>query len=95
MQNIQRPLPFVLASTNTGAMIVNHLDRNENAYGAYGVGYQYLQTASFDALEVGNVIELLKLRRQYFKDGVFALDCGANIGAHTISWAIHTTNWGA
>ena len=94
MQNIQRPLPFVLASTNTGAMIVNHLDRNENAYGAYGVGYQYLQTASFDALEVSNVIELLKLRRKYFKEGVFALDCGANIGAHTIPWAIATTNWG-
>ncbi len=94
MQNIQRPLPFVLASTNTGAMIVNYLDRNENAYGAYGVGYQYLQTASFDALEVGNVIELLKLRKQYFKEGVFALDCGANIGAHTIAWSIATTNWG-
>jgi len=37
---------------------------------------------------------VLNLRRQYFKDGVFAIDCGANIGIHTIEWAKCMTGWG-
>ena len=48
MIHIQRPLPFILASTNIGTMIVNHLDKCETPNGAYGVGYQFLQTGSFD-----------------------------------------------
>lgn len=94
MRNIARPLPFVLASTNTGTMILNYLDRNQTQYGAYGVGYQFLNTASFDKEEISNVIALLNLRREYFGDGVFALDCGANIGAHAIEWGIEMTGWG-
>ena len=41
MIHIQRPLPFILASTNIGTMIVNHLDKCETPNGAYGVGYQF------------------------------------------------------
>ncbi len=89
-----RALPFVLAATNSGTMILNYLDRNQNSLGSYGVGYQYLQNACFDPEEVHNVLILLNLRRKYFGDGVFALDCGANIGAHTIEWAIEMTDWG-
>ena len=33
-------------------------------------------------------------RRQYFNDGVVALDCGANIGVHSIEWAKIITGWG-
>ena len=94
MRNVARPLPFVLASTNTGTMILNYLDRNQTQYGAYGVGYQFLNTASFDKEEISNVIALLNLRREYFGDGVFALDCGANIGAHAIEWGSEMTGWG-
>jgi hypothetical protein len=35
------------------------------------------------------------LRRQYFKDGVVVIDCGANIGAHTIEWGKRMTGWGS
>lgn len=91
MRNTKRALPFILAATNTGTMILNYLDRNQTQYGVYGVGYQYLNTASFDKEEISNVVTLLNLRREYFGDGVFALDCGANIGAHAIEWGIEMT----
>ena len=94
MIHIQRPLPFILASTNIGTMIVNHLDKCETPNGAYGVGYQFLQTGSFDFYEVESVVALLNLRRQYFGDGVVALDCGANIGAHSVTWGIAMTHFG-
>lgn len=90
-----RPLPFVLAATDTGTMIVNRNDHCTNAAGlTYGVGHQFLNTASFDADEVDALLRLLHLRRQYFGDGVTALDCGANIGAHSIAWGIEMTHWG-
>jgi FkbM family methyltransferase len=40
-------------------------------------------------------VSVLNLRRQYFKDGVFAIDCGANIGIHTVEWAKCMTGWGS
>ena len=127
MNHILRPLPFVLASTNTGTMIINHCDRhshatkaskkpkNINGEGAikqkngdtaqkidssdetqasFGVGFQYLASASFDADEVMSAVSLLRLRKQYFGDGVVAIDGGANIGAHTIAWGIEMTYFG-
>lgn len=127
MNHILRPLPFVLASTNTGTMIINHCDRhshpakaskkpkNINGGGAikqkngnttqkldssdetqasFGVGFQYLASASFDADEVMSAVSLLRLRKQYFGDGVVAIDGGANIGAHTIAWGIEMTYFG-
>lgn len=94
MRNVNRPLPFVLASTNTGAMILNHLDRHDTVHGSYGVGFTFLNQASFDPQELNNALILLHLRRQYFGDGVFVLDCGANIGAATVEWAIEMSQWG-
>jgi FkbM family methyltransferase len=40
-------------------------------------------------------VSVLHLRRQYFRDGVFAIDCGANIGIHTVEWAKRMTGWGS
>lgn len=95
MKHINRPLPFILASTNTGAMIVNHQDYAHDQHGnTYGVGCQYLSRGSFDPSEIELVLNLLNLRRQHHGDGVTALDCGANIGAHTIAWGIEMTGWG-
>ncbi len=39
-------------------------------------------------------MELLSLRRTNFGDGVVALDCGANIGVHTVEWARAMSGWG-
>lgn len=90
-----RPLPFVLASSNHGTLIVNRNDyRMIDASRGYGVGYQILNTSSFDPQEIGFVLALLGLRKTYFGEGVMALDCGANIGVHTIEWAKHMHDWG-
>jgi FkbM family methyltransferase len=90
-----RPLSFVLAASDQGTLIVNHLDRHVvSPTAAYGVGHQILQGASFDPSEVALAVTLLKWLRETRGDGVMALDCGANVGVHTISWAREMTQWG-
>jgi FkbM family methyltransferase len=90
-----RPIAFILAASNHGAMIVNRNDYNVTASNfAYGVGHQILQQSSYDGSEVGFVLALLSRRRQHFGDGVVAIDGGANIGVHTIEWARHMHGWG-
>jgi FkbM family methyltransferase len=95
MNNPPRPLPFVLAATEQGMLIVNHLDyRMTDQESGIGVGYQLLTTAHYDAVEIANAGMLLALQRTLRGDGVVALDCGANIGIHAISWARQMTGWG-
>ena len=96
MRNVGRKLAFVLASSNHGAMIVNRLDyRMAGPDSGIGVGFQILERAAFDPVEVELAVQLLEARRRYFGDGAIAIDCGANIGAHTIEWAIAMTGWGS
>lgn len=96
MQGSSRKLAFVLASSNHGTMIVNRLDyRMVDAERGYGVGFQILENAAFDPAEVKIVVELLGLRRRFHGDGAVAIDCGANIGVHTIEWATAMTGWGS
>lgn len=90
----RRPTAFVLASTDHGSMLVNRHDYRSTPSGTFGVGYQLLETSSFDADEVGFVLQLLENRRQHFGDGLIAIDCGANIGVHTIEWARFMHGWG-
>src|SRR6201994_2446504 len=91
-----RKLAFVLASSKHGTMIVNRLDyRMVNAEQGFGVGLQILETAAFDPDEVKMAIDLLNLRRRHHGDGVVAIDCGANIGVHTVEWANAMTGWGS
>ena len=95
MSKSGRKLAFVLAASDHGAMIVSRLDyRMTSPHGGIGVGYQILETGAFDAGEVSMAVSVLELRRQYFSDGVLAIDCGANIGVHTIEWAKRMTGWG-
>jgi FkbM family methyltransferase len=62
---------------------------------AFGVGYQILETGALDPAEVDMVLQLLDLRRRFYGDGVLAIDCGANIGVHTVEWAVAMTGWGS
>ena len=94
IQSRERPTAFVIAPTNHGTMIVNRFDYRETANGTYGVGFQLLNKQSFDQGEVDAVLRLLEARRKSFGDGVFAIDCGANIGVHTVEWARHMHGWG-
>jgi FkbM family methyltransferase len=96
MRNVGRKLAFVLASSNHGTMIVNRLDyRMMGSDGGIGVGYQLLEKACFDPVEVELAVQLLEQRRRIHGDGAVAIDCGANIGVHTIEWATAMTGWGS
>ena len=91
----RRPTAFVLTSSNHGTMIVNRHDYHiPDGVNGYGVGYQLLNTSCFDPEEVDFALAMLTLRRQYFGDGVVGIDCGANLGVHTIEWSKHMHGWG-
>ena len=94
MKNL-RPIAFVVASTNHGSLLVNRHDYRlaDNGQG-YGVGYQLLNASTFDPNEVNFAVQLLATRKQHFGSGVIAIDCGANIGVHTIEWSKAMHGWG-
>jgi FkbM family methyltransferase len=96
MRNVGRKLAFVLASSNHGTMIVNRLDyRMSGSDRGIGVGYQVLEAAAFDPVEVELALQLIEARKRLHGDGVVAIDGGANIGVHTIEWATAMTGWGS
>lgn len=95
MPAVQRPISFVLAASNHGTMIVSRHDYHMTGPTiGYGVGYQILQNSSFDPVEIDLAVLLLRLRQYHNGDGVVGLDCGANIGVHTVEWARAMTGWG-
>lgn len=85
---------FVLANSAHGAVIVNRFDSNGAAGNTYGVGDQILETGDYDPAEVELLRKLVEARRTTYGDGVFAIDCGANIGIHTLEWAKTMRGWG-
>ena len=90
MQGPNRPAPFVLVASGHGSMIINVNDFRPTTAtqpAIIGVGMQLLRGSLFDAHEVEFFLHVLDLRRHHFGPGVVALDCGANIGVHTIEWA--------
>ena len=91
-----RPIAFVLVSTNHGTMLVNRQDYrlSEDGLSGYGVGFQILQTSSFDQPEIDFALHLLQSRKEQHGSGVVAIDCGANIGVHTVEWAQYMSGWG-
>lgn len=92
-QAIVRPHPFVLVAANDSPMIVSRLDYAKSPQGFYGVGHQLLTTGVFDPSEIELVLALLDERRAR-AGSVMALDCGANVGVHTLAMAKHMTGWG-
>ena len=95
MRNPRRKIAFVLAPAEHGTMIVNRFDhRMFDATNGFGVGFEILENGAYAPDEVDTVLWLLSLRRGYFGNGVVALDCGANIGVHTVEWAKAMNGWG-
>ena len=91
-----RKIAFVLAATDHGTMIVNRFDQQTDSQGrGYGVGYKILNESSHELAEISVGAFILDARRKFFGDGVVAVDCGANIGTHTVSWAKQMTGWGS
>lgn len=95
MFNVARPAPFVLVSTNHGTMIVNRNDyKMVTAEKAIGVGIHLLNHSCFDPQEVDFAVALIHSRGLNFGAGAIAVDCGANIGVHTVEWARLMHGWG-
>lgn len=91
---MNNPAAFVLAQTDQGLFIVNRFDRMQAPSGGwYGVGLQLLETGSYDAEEINKVLEILD-HIHTKKENVIFVDCGANIGVHTICAARHMRGWG-
>jgi FkbM family methyltransferase len=95
MDNPPRKIAFIIASTDHGTLILNRFDyRMVSANSGFGVGFFLLESSSYEAQEGSTAMQLLGLRRQHFGEGVVAVDCGANIGVHTVTWAKGMTGWG-
>jgi FkbM family methyltransferase len=94
MSAVTSKIAFILASSAHGMLILSRLDYNTVGSVSYGVGIQTLENGSFDKAEVDLTFKLLELRKKYKGDGVVAIDCGANIGIHTIDWSRRMTEWG-
>ena len=95
MRNVRRPAAFVLVSSNHGTLIVNRNDYHQTQDGrAYGVGLDILCQSGYGAEEIELALGLLESRRANYGSGVVALDCGANVGVHTVEWARCMSDWG-
>jgi FkbM family methyltransferase len=91
-----RKVAFILASTDHGTMIVNRFDYHTEGDGrGFGVGFKILNETSHELGEISIASFVLESRRAIYGDGVVAVDCGANIGTHTVSWARQMTGWGS
>ena len=79
---------FILAATDHGTMIVNRLDWIPDRPGyAVGVGCDLLENSVYERPEIDLTVGLVILRREYYGNGVIAIDGGANVGVHTIEMA--------
>jgi len=83
--------PFKLMETHHGKLIVNRFDELSPFW---GVGSQIMRRGYYDMPEINLTKLILIEHRNSFGDGVVAIDCGANIGVHTIEWAKLMTDWG-
>lgn len=61
---------------------------------SFGVGRQIFDYGAYNPGEIEDVKSLLCFRRQYYGDGVVAIDGGANIGVFTLEWAKLMRGWG-
>lgn len=95
MMHTMRPLPFVLASSNHGPMIVNRNDYQRAADGtAFGIGHQMLNHASVVVEEMQVFADMLAAHRQHYGNGGVVIDAGANIGVYTLDFARIMHGWG-
>lgn len=96
MRNPARKIAFVIVASEHGTMIVNRFDyKMADKTRGIGLGFQILERSAYDPGEVDLVLQLLRLRQKYYGDGVVAIDCGANVGVHTVEWAKAMTGWGS
>lgn len=83
--------PFQLMETNHGKLIVNKFDELSPLW---GVGSQIMRRGYYDMPEINLTKKILLECRKQSGDGVVALDCGANIGVHSVEWGKLMDGWG-
>jgi len=90
-------VPFVLAATAHGPVILNALDWRplSNTYVEFGAGLSLLVDGEHDLALVSLTMGALEARRRAFGPGAVALDCGANIGIFSMEWARSMEGWGS
>jgi FkbM family methyltransferase len=93
-QTAVRPISFVLAASQQGSLIVNRNDHATSGDVTYGVGHQILATGAYDPDEIENIRRILNQCRLLNGGDVVVLDCGANIGVHTVECARYMAGWG-
>jgi len=91
---VPRPAPFVLVASNHGTLIVNRNDHSGPGQSGFGVGLQILTNSCFENDEIRLALTLLCHRMKFYGPGVVAVDCGANLGVHTVEWARQMSDWG-
>ena len=84
--------PFQLMETKHGKLIVNKFDELSPFW---GVGSQIMRRGYYDMPEINLTKEILIQSRKKYGDGVIALDCGANIGVHSVEWGKLMNGWGS
>ena len=92
---INRPIAYILTATDHGTMIINRqdykiIDKDKGC----GVGFNILKRSSIGADDVRTELALIDKRIKFYGTGVVAIDCGANIGVHTIELAKFLNNRG-
>ncbi|MGH9465941.1 MAG: FkbM family methyltransferase [Terriglobales bacterium] len=91
-----RKAAFILSATDQGTFILDRFDYRQNSSGdCIGVGHNLLNDSAYEPTEITAAIGVLEMMRELRGTGVVALDCGANIGVHTVAWARAMTGWGA
>jgi|SRR5215469_4575896 len=90
IDNQARPIAFVMADTEYGSLILNRLD----SYQGSGISALLFEQGAHDRYEIARIKELLDSLLQTRGAGLTVVDCGANIGTHTIAMARHMYGWG-
>ncbi|MBJ9661429.1 FkbM family methyltransferase [Burkholderia gladioli] len=91
-------ISYIVASTVHGTLIVNRNDENQSEqYGTYGVGFNLLETGGFYKSDIDLLVSVLRLKKRQLKGKrkIVAIDCGANIGVHTIELARELSETGS
>lgn len=88
-------LSFILGATEHAPMIFSRLDYRMDPAGLCGVGAQLMEYAAYDQVDMHQLNHILTLRHQVYGDGVVGVDCGANIGVHTVEWGRLMRHWGS
>jgi len=78
--------PFVKVRSKHGQIVINLND--------IYISNSIIENGTWEIDEINFLKELLLQHKNIYGDGVVALDCGANLGVHTLEFSKLMKNWG-